>query len=62
MLTHLKQRINWRKCDLQEYSYVVEEELLLVSTRVPDTGLEADLLLMEVTSALYDSSCSATNQ
>ena len=59
---HLKQRINWRKCDLQEYSHMVEEELLLVSTSVPDTGLEADLLLMEITSVLYNSSCSATNQ
>ena len=41
---------------------MVDEELLLESTSVPNTRLAADPLLMEITSVLYNISCSATNQ
>ena len=39
-----KQKVNWRKCDLQEYCSVAEEGVRSVPDSVPDTRLEADLL------------------
>ncbi|MCW4345464.1 MAG: reverse transcriptase domain-containing protein, partial [Candidatus Thiodiazotropha endolucinida] len=60
--SHQKLRVNWRKCDLQEYCTTVEDGFQKVPTGVPDTRLEADILLREVTNVLYNSSCAVTKQ
>ena len=52
-----KQKVNWRKCDLQEYCSVAEEGFRSVPDSVPDTRLEADLLLKSLISVLFNSSC-----
>ena len=56
-----KQRIDWRKCDRQEYRSIIEEKLQ-DPVGVPGSRLEADLMLMQINSVLYSSSCLVSKQ
>ncbi|MEW8548401.1 MAG: endonuclease/exonuclease/phosphatase family protein, partial [Candidatus Thiodiazotropha sp.] len=58
----LKKRINWGKCDLLEYDSAVKENLEMVPREIPDSGLEAELLVRKLTCVLYNGACVASKQ